>query len=202
MTQSSQNESMDGGVLSLVARWRGGDQQAAEKLFGLYAGRLIALAQGRLSNRLAGRVDAEDVVQSAYRSFFSGARADRFSLQHGGGLWRLLVAITLHKLSDQVDRHTAERRTVDAERHFAGEDSLVALGARLAVRNPSPVDAIALADELEQVMRSLEPQPRRILELRLQGHDLAEIATQVACSERTVIRVLKRIKEQLAQVRN
>jgi RNA polymerase sigma factor (sigma-70 family) len=201
MKPSSQNDSVDGGVLDLVARWRDGDQRAAEQLFGLYAGRLIALAQGRLSSRLAGRVDAEDVVQSAYRSFFSGARADRFSLQHGGDLWRLLVTITLHKLSDQVDRHTADRRAVDVERHFASEESLVALGAQLATRSPSPVEAIALADELEQVMRSLEPQPRRILELRLQGHDLAEIATHVACSERTVMRVLKRVKQQLEQDR-
>lgn len=200
MTPPTNSAPADAAALELLARWRAGDERAAEELFRRYADRLIALAQSRLSARLAGRVDAEDVVQSAYRSFFVGARADRFSLQHGGDLWRLLVAITLHKLRDQIDHHTADKRAVAAERRFASEDSLVGLGALLASRDPSPLEALALADELEQIMRGLEPQPRRILELRLQGHDLEEIATQIACSERTVIRVLKRIKQQLAAV--
>jgi hypothetical protein len=58
-----------------------------------YANRLIALARSRLSSKLAGRIDPEDVVQSVYRSFFAEARAGRYHLDRGGDLWRLLVAM-------------------------------------------------------------------------------------------------------------
>ena len=63
--------------IKLVAAWREGDQQAATALFERYAKRLIALANSRLSARLAARVDPQDVIQSVYCSFFVGARDNR-----------------------------------------------------------------------------------------------------------------------------
>src|SRR5438270_12519197 len=82
--------SMDVPSADLMARWRDGDEEAAEQLFHRYAERLLALARSRMSVWLAGHVDPEDVVQSAYRSFFTGARAGRFALERNGDLWRLL----------------------------------------------------------------------------------------------------------------
>ncbi len=192
---------MDDGGKDLLTRWQAGDQQAAEELFRRYADRLIALARGRLSVKLAGRVDPEDVVQSAYRSFFADARAARYNVERGGDLWRLLVSITLHKLQDQVDRHTAEKRSIDAERRFGSEDSLIGIRPQMLSRDPSPIEAAILSDEVEQVMRRLQPVERRMLELRLQGYNLEEIAQAMDCSERTAIRVLKRVKQQLEATR-
>jgi RNA polymerase sigma factor (sigma-70 family) len=186
----------------LLARWRAGDQKAAEELFRRYVKRLTALARGRLSSKLAGRVDPEDVVQSAYRSFFADAQAGQFELQRGGDLWRLLVSITLHKLHHQVERMQTQKRSVERETSFGTEDSLVLMLGNRASSEPSPVEAVALADELEQLMRSLDPLKRRILELRLQGYGLAEIASQVQCGERTVRRVLKEVKDRLEQLRS
>lgn len=185
----------------LLARWRAGDQQAAEELFRRYVKRLTALARARLSDKLAGRVDPEDVVQSAYRSFFADARAGQYDLQRGGDLWRLLVSITLHKLHHQVERMQTQKRSVEREASYGTEDSLVILQGNRLSGEPSPVEAVALADELEQLMRPLDAMKRRILELRLQGYGLAEIAAQVHCGERTVRRVLKEVKDRLAQLR-
>src|SRR5205814_774469 len=75
----------------LVARCRRQDEAAAEELFRRYAGRLTALARARLSRALAARVGPEDVVQSAYRSFFLLARGGDVLLRESGDLWRLLV---------------------------------------------------------------------------------------------------------------
>ena len=86
--------------------------------------RLIALARGRLSSKLTKRVDPEDVVQSAYRSFFAGVRDGRYDPQRGGDLWRLLVVITLHKLSHQLRRNLSAKRSVDREYSFGSEESL------------------------------------------------------------------------------
>jgi ECF sigma factor len=46
---------MDDATINLMARWRAGDQRAAEKLFRRYADRLIALARSRLSAKLSQR---------------------------------------------------------------------------------------------------------------------------------------------------
>jgi RNA polymerase sigma factor (sigma-70 family) len=183
----------------LVARWRAGDQQAAEDLYRHYASRLIALARSRLSAKLVQRIDPEDVVQSAYRSFFADSRAGRYDLQCGNDLWQLLLTITLHKLQCQVQRHTAQKRAVEQEQSFGSEDSLHGIQAYVAAHGPSPVEAVALIDEVEQIMRHLGPPQRRIVELRLQGHQLGEIAALVSCSLSTVRRVLEDVKRQLEQ---
>src|SRR5262245_53933822 len=96
--------------VSLLERWRGGDPQAASELFRRHARRLIALARSRLSNKLAPHVDPEDVVQSAYRSFFIAARDNGVEVQAGDQLWQLLVTITLRKLYRQVERLGAMKR--------------------------------------------------------------------------------------------
>jgi RNA polymerase sigma factor (sigma-70 family) len=192
----------DAASLQLVARWRTGDQQAASELFHRYSDRLVSLARSGMSAKLSQRIDPEDVVQSVYRSFFLNARDDRFDLQRGGDLWRLLVAITLHKLQDQVERHLAKKRSVKVELSFGHEAALHGIQADVFSRDPSPIEAVGLAEELEQVMCQQLPLHRRILELRLQGHNHEEIAADTRCSQRTVIRVLKRIKQQLEQLQS
>jgi RNA polymerase sigma-70 factor (ECF subfamily) len=182
---------------NLLDRWRGGDQQAAEALFQRYVQRLIAVARSRLSTKLSRRIDAEDVIQSAYRSFFLGVRDGRYLFERGGDLWRLLVAITLHKLQHQVEVHTAGKRSIKRERPIDSGDALAGIDTERLTREPSPLEAAAVIDELEWIMRGLEPLYRRMIELRLQGHSLEEIAADTKRSERTVRRVFERIKEEL-----
>ena len=60
-----------GNSIELLNRWREGDERAARALFQNYTARLIALVRSHLSEKLSRRLDPEDVVQSAYRSFLS-----------------------------------------------------------------------------------------------------------------------------------
>jgi RNA polymerase sigma factor (sigma-70 family) len=181
----------------LVARWRAGDEQAAAELVQRYTARLVALARSRLSGRVARQVDPEDLVQSAYRSFFTKARQELIQLPENGDLWQLLVTITLHKLYNQMKRATAQKRGTEKEQSFGSEDSLLGLRSLPLSGEPSPVEALALTDLLEQVMRALEPTERRILEMRLQGYTLKEVAAEVQCSERTVRRTVSEMKERI-----
>lgn len=185
----------------LLARYGQGDERSAEELFHRYVERLTLLARARLSPRLAGRVDPEDIVLSAWRSFFIGARAGRFSLRRSGDLWRLLVSITMHKLYRQVRRHTADRRSVGSEQSIDSAMDEWAMDEWLpyASVEPGPEEAVALADELEAVMAQLDGFGRRVLELRLQGEQLAAIAAATERSERTVRRSLAAIRELLAE---
>jgi DNA-directed RNA polymerase specialized sigma24 family protein len=69
---------------------------------------------------------------------------------------------------------------------------------RLIDKEPTPEEAIALADELEAVLAQLDDYGRRVLELRLQGEQLKQIATDTGRSERTVRRTLGQIRELVA----
>jgi RNA polymerase sigma-70 factor (ECF subfamily) len=185
-------------TVELLARWREGDHQAEEELFSRYTTQLVALARSRLSPKLAGRVDAEDVVQSAYRSFFLAA--DRFVIQRSGDLWRLLAKITLRKLYRQAGRHTALRRNVSRETSLGATTGITGVPFEVLAREPSPEEAVAVIDELEQVMRGLSPLHRRMVELRLQGYQLKEIAAQTDRSERLIRYVLTQVRNRLTEL--
>ncbi len=170
------------------------EPDAASQLFQRYLKRLCRLAQTRIGTRLARRVDPEDVVMSAYRSFFLSAQAGRFKIQESGDLWALLARITLRKLYRSAAHHAAEMRSVHREAEFSDSRSL---NEWVLSEQPSVEDAVALADEVESILRKLPPLHRRIVELRLQGELTADIATDVDLSERTVRRILSELETEM-----
>ena len=177
----------------LLDRWQTGDAAAATELFHLYSQRLCAVAQSQIDRRLAGRVGAEDIVQSVFRTFFRRSRNGQFQIDHAGALWRLLVRITLNKVQHQRDRHHAARRNVAAEVHLeSGEVSPEAIA-----HEPTPAEAAALSDEIESTLAGLQAPEAEILRLSLQGYTPSEIAARVQCSRWTVRRVLNRIGHRL-----
>lgn len=189
----------DDSTVRLVARWQAGDQEAASELFYRYADQLISLARGRMSAQLGRRVDAEDVVQSVYRSFFQTARAGRFQIERGGDLWRLLVVLTIRKLHGQIRRNRAGKRALDRECSLGNDGTLDGISPEFLTHAPAPLEALSLAEEMQHVMAQLEPLQRKMLELRLQGHNLEEIAAVTERSERTVTRALREVKDLLEQ---
>jgi RNA polymerase sigma factor (sigma-70 family) len=185
-------------AVELVTRWQQGDQQAAAELFRRYASRLIGLARARLSSQMASRFDPEDVVQSAYRSFFVSVRDGDFDIQRSGELWHLLVTITLRKYQHHVRHNLAEQRAIHRE-HRSDQENGDAGAMEPPSREPSPIEAAALIEQVQQLMAGLEPVQCRIIEMRLQGYGLWEIADETRCSHRTVCRVLADIRRQLEQ---
>lgn len=181
--------------LTLLQRWRKGDESAADALFHRYFDKLIAQAQRKISRKLARRVDAEDVVMSAYRSFFSCARDPGELLKRSGDVWGLLMCITLRKVCTQAHRHSRKKRGMDQEEHARFDDeSLVGL---LESSTPDPAVEVALEEEYERVMNEQEGRDRLILERWLGGEDSESIADDLKVSERTVRRVFKSVKETL-----
>ena len=178
--------------LELLERYQAGDDLAAEDIFARYFTRLLSLARSRLSPRVARRIDPEDIVLSVYRSFFVDAREGRYLLSRGGDLWRLLAAITRNKLLHQVRGQTAGCRSVELEIPL---DRLSDDEAGIRNLVPTPEEVAELADELEWIYSQLPGFSRRVLELRLQGLQLSEIARETGRSERSVRRSLAEIRQ-------
>lgn len=170
-----------------VDRFLAGSEDAATLIFARYMNRLTALARTRLSPRLTSRFDADDVVMSAYRSFFIGLRERSFVIASENDLWQLLAQITLRKLYGQVTRHQSKKRS-------AYRDVVLELsdGTLLPIpsRDPEPNEVAIAVDELEHLLVQLSIAARRAVELRLQGETLTAIAAELRVHERTVRRWL------------
>jgi RNA polymerase sigma-70 factor, ECF subfamily len=185
----------------LMTRLRSGEDAAAREVFVKFARRLVGLARQNLDTRLAVKADPEDVVQSAYKSFF--VRQQRGDLEVGSwdGLWGILTIITLRKCADRAAFYRAGKR--DVKRELAGgatEDTSPATTLALD-REPAPHEAVILAETVESLFRlAVTPDERSILELSLQGFSAGEIADKVGRAERTVRRLRERVRKRLERM--
>src|SRR4051812_12530761 len=177
---------------ALVDLWRQGDQEAARAIVDRYLARLLQLARRHISQRLAGRVDPEDIVQSVFRTFFCRLKEGQFVFADQDDLCKLLVRITLHKTLRQVAFHKAAKRDPSQETP-QGEGHRERLLAALD-RDPTPEASLAFLDQLEHLLGRLGPQERQILELRLQGHSNEEIAQKLGIYDRKIRRVIKQVR--------
>ena len=178
---------------SLLRRLRGGSEDAATQLYRRYAHRLRALARANTSAHLARRVDAEDIVQSVFRVFFAAASQGLYDVPAGEDLWKLLLVIALNKIRAEGVFHRAAKRdiraTAELDRRDATEpeddDEFATSFLRLVVR-----------DTLEQ----LPEFERRLIELRMEGYEVNEIAQAVGRSKRTVERGLQQARTRLKEL--
>jgi len=175
----------------LVNLWRTGDQQAARQIYDRYIEKLLPLARRRLGRRIIGRIDAEDVLQSVFRTFFQRARAGHFHLEDEHDLCKLLVRITVHKTLRRIAAETAAKR--DPHREIAGVESQDRLIEVLS-REPTPEEGVQFMDQLEHLLRELRPQEREILQLRLQGCTNEEVAKKLGTYDRSIRRTMERIR--------
>ena len=60
----------------------------------------------------------------------------------------------------------------------------------------TPAEAVEALEELDVVMRRLDPQEREILEMRLAGYTVDEIAAHQQRTDRTIRRAMERVREE------
>jgi len=178
----------------VVEGLRANDESAAGEVFGRYANRLIGLARGRLDRHLRQKLDPEDVVQSVFRSFFTRQAEGQFDLETWDGLWSLLVRITLRKCAEKGRAFHAARRDVGHEVNLGGSSDDSSGPQHAIARDPTPQEAASLVETLERLLRGLDETQQPIVVLRLQGYTVVEISKQLDWSERTVKRVLGKVR--------
>jgi serine/threonine protein kinase len=188
----------------VMSRLQQGDQHAATEVFHRFAHRLIGLARSHLDQRIRHKVDPEDVMQSALKSFFARHADGQFDLSSWDNLWTMLVVITLRKCGQQTEHYRAGMRDVGREERavpLASKDSVASWA--FVAGDPTPEQAAMLAEAVEEVLRSLgDDRERQILELALQGLPTVEISNRVKRSERTVQRVLDLVRRRLGRLRS
>lgn len=177
---------------SLLRRLQRGNADASTALYIRYAERLLALASAQSGPDLARRVDPEDIVQSVFRTFFRRASLGHYSVPDGEELWKLLLVIALNKVRATGAHHRAAKRDV---RRTEGSEAFDRAMDVQAGDDETALNVLRLA-----VSELLEAEPevnRRMIELRIEGHEVAEIAAAVGRSKRTVERELQDFRKRL-----
>jgi DNA-directed RNA polymerase specialized sigma24 family protein len=184
-------------VTHWIDRLQTGDRLAAERLWGRYFHRLVGLARKKLADAPRRVADEEDVALSAFESFCQGAELGRFpDLTDREGLWRLLVVITARKAGHLRRDLACARRgggaLVEAGQGSEGGGWL----CEVLSREPDPAIAAIAADEHRRLMAALpSDELRTVALLRMQGHDVEEIARQLGYVERSIKRKLRMIRD-------
>ena len=178
---------------SLLRRFRGGQPDAATALYLRYAERLRVLAAGQCAPDLAPRVDPDDIVQSVFRTFFRRAARGQYDVPEGEDLWKLFMVIALHKIRSAATFHRAAKRDVRAT--TAGLTDAPS-GPHLAA--PDEMSLATLRMVIDELLGALPPSMRAIVELRVEGHEVEEIARRTGRSRRSVERALHEFRSRLS----
>ncbi|MEM7558844.1 MAG: sigma-70 family RNA polymerase sigma factor [Planctomycetota bacterium] len=168
-----------------------GKPTAVEQFWQRYGESLQRVAERQIASWLRRRVDPEDVVQSACRTFFRRASEGNFSFESKDDLWKLLLTITLNKVRMQARFHSRNRRSVSKEQAMPEEANLQ------PAEWDHAIEQVELQDMLQVAFADKDDERKRVLEMWLEGRTQNEIAKVIGCSERTVRRIQDRIRKDL-----
>lgn len=177
---------------SLLSRIRGGSQGAAGELHRRYAERLLAFARTRIGADWQVREDAEDVVQSVFGSFFRGADRGLYQAPEGEELWGLFLVIALNKIRAKAAHHRAAKR--DVRKTLAGQEPLEGPFEELADDAAASTYLQLVVDEM---IGRLPDSHRETIRLRIEGFEVAEIATATGRSKRSTERILQEFRTRM-----
>lgn len=185
-------EELDQSVTEWIRRLKGGDEEAATRIWERFFSRLCGLANHRLGNQARGVVDDEDLALSALNALCDGAKNDRFPrLENRGDLWSLLAMITIRKVINA--RAKEGRRGEIAESALEAELDQMAQGKPIqGTAGESYMDVLSATSR--ELLEQLDEKLRKVAMLRLQGHTHQEIASEIGRSIPTVERNLRMVR--------
>jgi DNA-directed RNA polymerase specialized sigma24 family protein len=192
--------SSPGSVTLWIDQLKAGARAAAQPLWENYFRQLMARARQKLAGAPRRAADEEDVVLSAFKSFFLAAEAGRFpQLNDRDDLWQLLIVLTDRKAIDLVQFERRQRRgggRVLDEAALAPTDSdRGSPMTAVAGQEPTPEFTAQMADECRRLLGLLkDPELQTIALRKMEGYTVEEIAAALGCVTRTVKRRLHMIR--------
>ena len=192
-----------GSVSIWLERLKHGDGQAAQELWERYYHRLAALARRKLGDMPKKMADEDDVVVSAFKSFFQRAQEGRFPrLEDRDDLWSLLVVITARKATNQIQHERRAKRGGGKVQGESGMDENGEEGGGLAsivCSEPTPDFAAQFTELFQSFMESLDDPTQRLIAVwKFEGRTNPEIANNLDCCVATVERKMRIIRKRLS----
>ncbi len=182
-----------GSVTAWIVGLKAGEAAAVEPLWDRYFARLVGFARRKLSVSSQRLADEEDIALSAFKSLCQGAAQGRFPrLTDRDDLWPLLVVLTARKAIDLLRSEGRAKR--------GGAQSNVSEEIQFVVSHePTPEFAALMNDFCDWLLSQLDPGPREVALLKLEGFTNQEAAEKLGCGIRTVERRLELIRRVWSQ---
>jgi RNA polymerase sigma-70 factor (ECF subfamily) len=182
----------------LLERARQGDEEALVRFIQEYEAELRIIVRVRLGPALRPYLDSMDLVQSVHRVLLLGLRQGRFVLSGPAQLRNLAAKIARNKVAVEWRRHQRQERLERGE-PFSGP--LAPLLTSLCSPEADPAEKIHTQEVIQQLLDSLSPADRRLVELRYQGYNIVEIARELRVSADSLRMRQKRLRDRLRQQR-
>ena len=184
----------EGSITRCIDLLKRGDPDAAQLVWQRYVHRLVGLARARLRAASDPSADGEDIVLSAFDSFFRRAERGQFArLEDRDDLWELLFVVTVRKAANLAKYQGRVRRGGGAVRALSDLEGPDAGG--LPGPEPTPELAAQAAEQCRRLLGLLPDESLRLVARRkLEGCTNAEIAAEIGRIEATVERKLQRIR--------
>jgi RNA polymerase sigma-70 factor (ECF subfamily) len=183
---SSDSQSQRFSDSSLLVRIQAGEDDAATALYTRYAERLMQLANRSAGDDLSARVDAEDIVQSVFRTFFRRVSDGHYLIPEGEELWKLLLVIALNKVRMIAEHHRAAKRDVSHTR---------SMGTHEVANTTDATEVLRMT--IDDILVTLPDSHQQVVYARIDGYEVGEIAERVSMSRRSVERILQSFRKRL-----
>jgi RNA polymerase sigma-70 factor (ECF subfamily) len=184
----------------VLEKLQAGDQQAAAAVYHRFVPTLIGLIRNRLDPQLRAKVDPEDIVQSVFRTFFVRNADGQFHVRDWDSLLAILAVIAIRKCAQRAKYYRAARRNIRRETDVTRTADESDVNWEAPASETLPPDRAAMAEIVEELMHGLDASEQPILVLSLQGSSVSQISAEIGRTERTVQRVLQRLRKRLERM--
>jgi RNA polymerase sigma-70 factor (ECF subfamily) len=195
----------------LLRRAKSGDTSALGELFAHYTDRLRKMVRLRLDRRVAGRLDASDVLQEAYLDV--ARRFPEYAAAPAMPFYVWLRALTGQRLIDLHRQHLGAKmrdagQEVSLYRGALPQASSASLAQQLLAGLTSPTQAAVRAElqlKLQEALNSMDPIDRDVVVLR-HFEELNNIETaavlgiETSAASKRYLRAIRRLKAILDQI--
>jgi RNA polymerase sigma-70 factor (ECF subfamily) len=195
----------------LLRRAKAGDATALGVLFEHYRDRLRKMVRLRLDRRVAGRLDASDVLQEAYLDVTQ--RFPEYVAAPAVPFYVWLRALTGQRLIDLHRRHLGAKmrdagQEVSLYRGALPQASSASLAQQLLAGLTSPTQAAIRSEmqlQLQEALNCMDPMDREVVVLRhfeeLNNLDTASVlGIEPSAASKRYLRAIRRLKAILDQV--
>lgn len=175
-------------ILLDACRFR--DELATTEVWEEFFPRLSLFARRKLPSRARVVCDEEDVASMALERLFAGLAKGSFrGIQSYDELWALLATMTKHQASHA--RRASQRSPVQWS---ASGGKPISVLPTAAVES-QPVDVVSYEETVGRLLSLLDEELRDIVQLRLAGCTISEIATAEGSSTSAVHRKLIKVRK-------
>jgi RNA polymerase sigma-70 factor (ECF subfamily) len=179
---------------ALLQRGRTGDAQALALLTERYEPQVRVVARVLLGPALRPYLDSMDLVQSVHRALLLGLQQAQFEFSSPEKLVHLALKMVRRKAAQHWRKlRRQQRRDTGANPASDWTGLLTSLGSP----EPDPARAAQSRDQVEHLLHSLSSEDRQLLELRLDGYRLVEIADRLHAEPGALRMRLLRLRQHL-----